>query len=40
METDFQNYPFQKVSMDISGWYRETLREDEYIQSFENWLTN
>ena len=37
METDIPNFPFEKVSMDISGPYGETSRGNV---SFVDWLTN
>ena len=40
METDLPNFPFEKVSMDISGPYGETPRGNQYIVSFVDWLTN
>lgn len=39
-ETDIPNFPFEKVSMDISGPYGETPRANQYIASFVDWLTN
>lgn len=39
-ETDVSNFPFEKVSMDVSRPYRETSRGNVYILSFVNWLTN
>ena len=40
METDFPEYPFQKVSIDISSPYGEIPRGNKYILSFVDWLTN
>ena len=37
---DVPAYPFEKVSLDISGPYGETLRGNVYIVSFVDWLTN
>ena len=39
-EMDVPAYPFEKVSLDISGPYGETLRRNVYIVSFVDWLTN
>lgn len=39
-ETDIPEYPFQKISMDISSPYGETSRGNLYIVSFVDWLTN
>ena len=37
---DIPAYPFEKVSLDISGPYGETLQGNVYIVSFVDWLTN
>ena len=37
---DVPAYPFEKVSLDISGPYGETLRGNVYIVCFVDWLTN
>ena len=39
-EMDVPAYPFEKVRLDISGPYGETMRENVYIVSFVDWLTN
>ena len=39
-EMDVPAYPFEKVSLDISGPYGETLQGNVYIVSFVDWLTN
>ena len=39
-EMDVPAYPFEKVSLDISGPYDETLQGNVYIVSFVDWLTN
>ena len=39
-EMDVPAYPFEKVSLDISGPYGETQRGNLYIVSFVDWLTN
>ena len=40
VEMDVAAYPFEKVSLDISGPYGETLRGNVSIVSFVDWLTN
>ena len=40
METDTPAFPFEKISLDISGPHRETPRGNNYIVSFVDWLTN
>lgn len=35
-----QSFPFEKVSMDVLGPYRETPRGNTYILNFVVWLTN
>ncbi len=37
---DVPAYPFEKVSLDISGPYGETLRGNVYIVSFVDWLAS
>ena len=39
-ETDIPNFPFAKVSMDISGPYGKTTRGNQYILSFVDWYSN
>ena len=39
LETDIPHYPFQKISLDISGPYGPTDRGNCYIISFVDWLT-
>ena len=39
-EMDVPAYPFEKVSLDISGPYGETLWGNVYIVSFVDWLNN
>ena len=39
LETDISYYPFQKISLDISGPYWPTDRGNCYILSFVDWLT-
>lgn len=38
METDISNYHFEKESMDVSGSYGETQRENLYITRLANEL--
>jgi len=40
VEMDVPAYPFEKVSLDISGPYSETSQGNVYIVSFVDWLTN
>ena len=40
LETDIPSYPFQKISMDVSGPYGETSQGNLYIVSFVDWLSN
>lgn len=37
---DILNFPFEKISMDVSGPYEKTSRGNVYIVSFVDWLTN
>lgn len=38
--TDVPNFPFEKISMDVSGPYREISRGNIYIMNFVDWWTN
>lgn len=38
-ETDQVNYPFQKVSLDLSGPYETTLSGNKYIVAFCDWFS-
>ena len=40
MEMDLPDYPFEEISLDVSGPYNETPRGNIYIVSFVDWLTN
>ena len=40
MEMDVSAYPFEKISLDVSGPNGETPRGNIYIVSFVDWLTN
>ena len=40
VETNTPAYPFEKISLDISGPYGETPQGNNYIVSFVDWLTN
>ena len=37
---DVPAYLFEKVSLDVTDQYGETLRGNVYIVSFVDWLTN
>lgn len=37
---DILSFPFEKVSMDVSGLYGETSKGNIYIVSFVDWLTS
>ena len=39
LETDIPHYPFQKISLDISGPYGPTHGGNCYLLSFVDWLT-
>ena len=39
-ETDVPSYPFEKISMNVSGPYGETAQGSKYLVSFVDWLTN
>ena len=40
MGTDIPSYPFEKLSMDVSGPYNITKKGNKYIVSMVHWLTN
>ena len=39
-KTDVPFYPFEKISLDVSGPYGESSQGNKYIVSFVDWLTN
>ena len=39
-KTDVPFYPFEKISLDVSGPYGESSQGNKYMVSFVDWLTN